>query len=71
MKRDGEEENQERNTGYCRKRERWGVGAGETGRGVQREVCRNRTVEHIASGSRLLLLLQMAQRHSTQIDVSL
>lgn len=34
-------------------------------------VCSNRTVEHIASGTRLLLLLQMVWRRFRQIDVSL
>ena len=34
-------------------------------------VCSNRTVEHIAWGTRLLLLLQMVWRRFRQIDVSL
>lgn len=38
---------------------------------VQREVCCNRTVEHIALGTRLLLLLQMVGRRFQQIYVLL
>lgn len=38
---------------------------------VQREVCCNRTVEHIALGTRLLLRLQMVGRRFKLIYVSL
>lgn len=65
---DGEDE---RKTGGCRLGEKR-VGDITGGKVcVQREECCNRTVEHIALGTRLLLLLQMVGRRLQQIYVSL